>query len=369
VPDSIQIQQSRTMTAALRAGQLPVPVGERIRTSRNAANTRAAAFEADLLRLGFILDDEARARVLELSDARLTVFHGEVLPAAKALVGDAVHRHLFLQFPEIDVDDHAYLSWRVWTWARSVAAQQDKTLDADLRLLEPCLHLIYAEALQGHGACPVCQVPVQKVGGEMFAAPEHLPAEALSPLRLLRGNPAELALSELLVSRLQSTAPAAEHELAELRAAVVALPGEALQAHLSEYLNRERRVAVREILAQVTGDLDPGRVRRELGLALLNSQLANASDVLRACDVMGGGDGRLDDARGVGAARRQATMALQTSTMGTRTRVCLTNQSQRTIQAMCTTDRKCQPRLSYRVATARKSFSRLMQRSTRFLSL
>jgi len=220
VPDSIQIQQSRTMTAALRAGQLPVPVGERIRTSRNAANTRAAAFEADLLRLGFILDDEARARVLELSDARLTVFHGEVLPAAKALVGDAVHRHLFLQFPEIDVDDHAYLSWRVWTWARSVAAQQDKTLDADLRLLEPCLHLIYAEALQGHGACPVCQVPVQKVGGEMFAAPEHLPAEALSPLRLLRGNPAELALSELLVSRLQSTAPAAEHELAELRAAV-----------------------------------------------------------------------------------------------------------------------------------------------------
>lgn len=110
--NSTDIQPSRTITAALRAGQLPVPVGER--TARGA-NTAAAAFEADLLRLGFMLDDEARTRVMCLTGVQLNLFHAEVLPAAKTLVGDAVHRHLFLQFPEIDVDDHLYLSWRVWT--------------------------------------------------------------------------------------------------------------------------------------------------------------------------------------------------------------------------------------------------------------
>lgn len=313
--NSTEIQPSRTITAALRAGQLPVPVG--MRTARGA-NTAAAAFEADMLRLGFMLDDDARTRVLKLTGAQLTLFHAEVLTAAKALIGDAVHRHLFLKFPEIDVDDHLYLSWRVWTWARSVAAQQDEALGADLRLLEPCLHLIHQDALKGHGACPVCQVPIETVGGEMFTAPEHLPAGALSPLWLLRGSPAELALSELLLARLQSTAPAAEHELAELRAAVLALPTEALQADLSAYLTGERRVAVREVLAQVTGTLLADETRRDLGLAMLKTQLANASDVLRACDVLGGGDGRLDDARGVGGVRTETAKALQLSTFGTR---------------------------------------------------
>lgn len=311
--NSTDIQPSRTLTAALRAGQLPVPTGKR---TGKGPNTAAVAFETDLIRLGFMLDQEARHRLLRLSGDQLSAFHAVVLPAAKALVGDAVHRPLFLQFPEIDVDDHLYLSWRIWTWARSAAAQQDKALDADLRLLEPCLHMVHASALIGHGACPVCQVPIQKVGGQVFGG--YLPADTLSPLWLLRGNPAELALSELLVSRLQSTAPAAEHELAEVRAAVVALPEVTLQAHLSPYLNQERRVAVREILAQVTGPLIADDARRDLGLALLKAQLANASDVLRACDVMGGGDGRLDDARGVGKTRVEATRALQASTFGTR---------------------------------------------------
>jgi len=313
--NSTEIQPSRTLTAALRAGQLPVPVGER---TAKGANTAAAAFEADLIRLGFMLDDDARTRVLKLSGTQLTLFHAEAMPAAKALVGEAVHRHLFLQFPEIDVDDHLYLSWRIWTWARSLATQEGKDVRADLRLLEPCLHLMPADALVGHGACPVCQVPIERIGGEVFTAPEHLPAEALSPLRLLRGNAEELALSELLVSRLQSTAPAAKHELAELRTAVVALPMEALEAHLGAYLTKERRVAVREVLAQVTGTLIGDETRRELGLALLKSQIADASDVLRACDVMGGGDGRLDDARGVGRGRAVATQVLQASTFGTR---------------------------------------------------
>ncbi|ULH17677.1 TerD family protein (plasmid) [Deinococcus sp. KNUC1210] len=312
---SIDSPPSRTLTAALRAGQLPVPVG--VRTGRSA-NTAAAAFEADLLRLGFLLDDDARDRLLRLSSAQLTLFHAEVLPAAKALVGDAVHRHLFLQFPEINVDDHAYLSWRIWTWARSVRGQQGETVDPDLRLLEPCLHLIHVNALKDHGACPVCQVPIQTVEGQVFSPPEHLPQGALSPLRLLRGNPAELALTDLLLSRLQSTAPAAEHELAELRDAVRTLPLEALESHLSAYLTGERRVAVREVLAQVTGTLMAEEARRDLGVALLSSQLANASDILRACDVLGGGDGRLEDARGVGKTRAVATRTLQTSTFGTR---------------------------------------------------
>jgi len=44
--------------------------------------------------------------------------------------------------------------------------------------------------------------------------------------------------------------------------------------------------------------------------------------------------------------------------------VCLTDQSHSRMQATWTALKKCRPRLSYRVAIARKSFSRLIQRST-----
>lgn len=48
--------------------------------------------------------------------------------------------------------------------------------------------------------------------------------------------------------------------------------------------------------------------------------------------------------------------------------VCLTNQSRRTMQAMCTTERNCQPRLSYAVTTAQESFSQLTPHTTKFRS-
>ena len=308
----------------LGAGRLPLPAGEdQPRPEESAAGEFAVAFEHDLLRLGFALHGSARDALYRLNDRQLSDLHAPVVQGLESLVGQAVHRHLFLHFPHIMVDDQGYLAWRLWTWLESEDADRGLLTHAPLALLEPCLHFVRPEALAGHGACPICQVPVDRVGGEVYAPPEHHPAsvpEASGPelplrtLRLVHWTAALLAQSvrEVLGRR----SPPAEHELLALRELVTGASVAVLEDALTGYLDGRERVIIRESLAQVTGTLLAGEDTRPLGLRLLNAQLSSATDVLRAVDVMGGGDGRLEDARGVGRRRKEANLNAWRSTFG-----------------------------------------------------
>ncbi|WP_407542450.1 hypothetical protein Q0M94_22895 (plasmid) [Deinococcus radiomollis] len=309
------IPADHVLKALLQTGRLPVPEGHAAFPDHQAAS----AFEVDLLRLGFRLDEHARDRLHRLGTEELRNFYDRSLPVIRRAVGDARHRHLFLRFPHLVVEDLEYLRWRAWTWVRSEEgrAAERQGLPSALLLLEPCLHFVHRDALAGHGACPVCQVPVDRAGGEAFAPPEHQAEERRSPVRLLRGlNSEETALRELLRDGLGRRAPLAEHELRALRSAVPETPDSLLDRVLAPYLNGAQRVPGREALAQLTGTLLQDEDRRDLGLALLRAQLTSATDVLRACDVMGGGDGRLEDARGIGRSRARATRNALHSTFG-----------------------------------------------------
>ncbi|MGY2895523.1 hypothetical protein ACVWZX_003563 [Deinococcus sp. UYEF24] len=296
----------------LGTGRLPLPSGR----DKRGPEKLAVAFEHDLLRLGFVLDAQAREALFLLDDQQIGDLHGQVVSALKSLIGQAEHRHLFLRFPDIVVDDLGYLMWRLWTWMESEDAELGFR-DAGTLLLEPCLHFVNQAALAGHGACPVCQVPIDRVAGEVFAPPEHQATEPERPLRTLRFISLDTALViTTLHSALSRRTPLAEHELLALRELVISTIPEVLGEGLTGYLRGTDRVVIREALAQVTGSLLGRDDARSLGVALLGAQLTSATDVLRAVDVMGGGDGRLNDARGIGRSREEASLNAQRSTFG-----------------------------------------------------
>jgi len=299
----------------LADGRLPLPRGRGGRQS----DQRPVAFEHDLLRLGFVINMQVREELFLLDDQQLGVLHDQVVSALADLVGQAEHRHLFLHFPNIVVDDLGYLAWRLWTWMENEDAKLGLR-DTQMRLLEPCLHFVQQGALNGHGACPICQVPIDRVGGNVFMPSEHQTAKPERPLRMLSLISLDTALTiGTLREAFGRRTPLAEHELLVLRELAASLGPSPLAESLADYLNGESRVMVREALAQITGTLLGRDDARSLGLTLLGAQLTSATDVLRAVDVMGGGDGRLEDARGIGRGRQEAALNAQRSTFGSGT--------------------------------------------------
>jgi Prokaryotic RING finger family 4 len=252
-----------------------------------------AAFETEVLALGFTLSADLRAGLQELSLEGLSAFATWLLTQLKAQIGMPNAQPLFRQFPR-NIPKN---TWRLYVervlthWLQQPQQTCLRCGKADsVHPIDPCGHLVCRECWDGshYSGCPICHRHINPNDPFLKLAPARgVLGQSTAPLRRLSLGMDRAARVRVSVQGLVAkTTPLSPQDRADLLELL-----KAFGASVFEWL--PERIPVKETMAFVLANLFGQSKSVESHQERLRQHLKTATDVLRVLSVWNGEDGSL----------------------------------------------------------------------------